>query len=146
MLIKLFYTIAFVATIVILSPKASGQTVEMSGTDKAGHTINVVAYEDWYVSERPSFPGGDDKYLEFINDNRQYPQEAYEKGVQGKVTCQFLIDTDGSVKCISLLKNANYLLAREAIRLLNLMPRWQPGKMDGVPVNVRVVKTIPFRK
>lgn len=143
---KLFYTIAFIATIVTFSSRSYSQTVPMTGTDKAGHVINVVAYEDWYVSERPSFPGGDDKYLEYINDNRQYPQEAYEKGVQGKVTCQFMVDTDGSVKCISLLKNANHLLAKEAIRLLSLMPKWQPGKIDGVPVKVRVVKTIPFRK
>ena len=146
MLPKLLYAIAFVATVVTLSHQASAQVVAMSGTDRTGHQINVVAYEDWYVSERPSFPGGDDKYLEFINDNREYPQQAYESGVQGKVTCQFLIDTDGSVKCVSLLKNANYLLAQEAIRLLNMMPKWQPGKLDGVPVKVRVVKTIPFRR
>ena len=147
MLARLFSAIACIAIMLGFSSEACSQTIEMRiGTDRDGHPIIVTAYEDWYVTERPSFPGGDDKYLEFINDNREYPEEAYQRGVQGKVTCQFLIDTDGSVKCVSLLKNANTLLAREALRLLNMMPSWRPGKIDGVPVKVRVVKTIPFRR
>ena len=147
MLAKLISAIVCITTIMGFSSELQAQTCEMRvGTDRDGNPIIVTAYEYGYLTERPSFPGGDDKFLEFINDNREYPEEAYQRGVQGKVTCQFLIDTDGSVKYVSLLKEANSLLAREALRILNMMPSWRPGKINGVPVKVRVVKAIPFRR
>lgn len=126
---------------------SKGQTVTINaGIDASGATYYIEAFEYDFVSEKPTFPGGDEKFIEFVNANRRYPREAYDKGIQGRVTCSFVVNPDGSVSNVSLFKSVHALLNAEAIRILNLMPQWEPGKIDGVPVPVRVLKSIRFRK
>lgn len=111
-----------------------------------GCTNYIEVYEYDFVTDKPSFPGGDSELMKFINSTREYPKEAYDKGIQGRVTCSFVINTDGSVSHISVLRGVEPSLNREAIRVLSQMPEWQPGKMNGRVVPTRVVRSVPFRK
>ncbi len=103
-------------------------------------------YEYDYVTEKPTFPGGDSKLIEFINSTRKYPKNAYRKGIQGRVTCSFIVNTDGSVSNVRVLRKVENSLDHEAVRIIGLMPDWHPGSINGVKVPVRVIRSIPFRK
>ena len=146
-LIKLLFSIAFAALILWQTPGAGAQTIRINiGVDEAGFTNYIEAFEYDYVTEKPTFPGGEGKLMEFINSNRVYPAEAYERGIQGRVTCWFIVNSDGSVSNVSLLRSVNHLLNEEAIRIFSLMPNWNPGRIDGIPVPVRVVRSVRFKK
>lgn len=106
----------------------------------------VEVYEYDFVSEKPSFPGGDSKLTTFINETRQYPREAYRNGIQGRVTCSFVVNTDGSISHISVLRGIESSLNKEAVRVMSKMPAWTPGRHNGRAVPVRVVWSVPFRK
>lgn len=127
--------------------KASGQTCRVkAGNSAGGHRSYIEVYEYDYVKEKPSFPGGDANLVSFINTHRQYPKEAYKNGIQGRVTCSFVVNADGTVSHISILKGVEPSLNNEAIRIMSLMPEWKPGRHDGKAVPVRVVWSVPFRK
>lgn len=146
-LVKILRATAALAALLTLSVGASAQIVRINaGIDNSGVTSYIEAFEYDYVSEKPSFPGGEAKLIEFINANRKYPTAAYERGIQGRVTCWFIVNADGSVSNVSLLKSVNSLLNEEAIRIFSLMPAWEPGRIDGIPVPVRVVRSVRFKK
>lgn len=126
---------------------ASAQTCRIAaGVSPSG----VVSYRDVfeydYVDQKPVFPGGDTKLIEFINNHRKYPREAYRKGIQGRVTCSFVVNADGSVSNFKVIRGAAASLNEEAIRVLKMMPDWQPGRIAGQAVPVRVIWNVPFRK
>lgn len=126
---------------------ATAQTCRISsGTTPSGVKSYVEVYEYDFVSEKPSFPGGDRLLVSFINENRKYPEEAYKKGIQGRVTCSFVVNVDGSISHISILRGVEASLNKEALRIMREMPEWIPGKHEGRPVPVRVVWSVPFRK
>ena len=140
-------SIAAIAALIGFSTESSAQTIRINaGIDDSGYTNYIEAFEYDYVSEKPSFPGGESKLMEFINSNRVYPAEAYEKGIQGRVTCWFIVNADGSISNVNLLRSVNALLNEEAIRIFSLMPSWIPGRIDGIPVPVRVVRSVRFKK
>lgn len=111
-----------------------------------GKCTYMEVYEYDFVTEKPMFPGGDTHLVSFINKTRQYPEKAYHRGVGGRVTCSFVINADGSVSHIRILKGVEPSLNREAIRIFSLMPNWIPGKIDNIAVPVRVIRSIPFRR
>ena len=84
--------------------------------------------EYFYVEESPEFPGGMKELLKYMKENLQYPEEAIEKGIEGRVICQFTVKTDGSIDNIVVLKSIHKSLDEEAIRLIKNMPKWKPGK------------------
>jgi TonB family protein len=102
-----------------------------------------TATDDIYqvVEEQPLFPGGMDKMTEFLQKNIQYPSLCKKDGIQGRVIVQFVINKDGSICDAKVLKSAHPQLDAEALRVINTMPRWIPGKMKGK--NVRVLYTLP---
>lgn len=111
-----------------------------------GCAVYTEVYEYDYVDVKPEFPGGDNSLMDFINSNRVYPPEAYEAGIEGRVTCAFVVQPDGKISNIQILRGVEKSLNREAIRILSSMPGWIPGQKDNHPVPVRVVRCIPFRK
>ena len=126
---------------------ASAQTCRVAmGVNSDGRKAYMEVYEYDYVPEKPTFPGGDWRLVEFINKTRRYPKKAYEAGIHGRVTCSFVVNADGSVSHIRVLKGVEESLNREAIRILEEMPDWHPGSIDGREVPVRVIWSIPFRK
>ncbi|MDE6330913.1 MAG: energy transducer TonB [Muribaculaceae bacterium] len=138
---------AVVAAAFFVAPEANGQTCRISvGATPQGQQCYMEVYEYDYVTEKPAYPGGDAQLIEFINANRQYPDRAYREGVQGRVTCSFVVNANGQISHIKVLKSVEESLNREAVRILSLMPDWEPGRVDGHPVPVRVIRSIPFRK
>lgn len=137
----------FCAISALLAPKAASQTCRIcSGVSPSGCRSYIEVYEYDYVDQKPEYPGGDSRLVRFINDNRRYPPEAYRRGIEGRVTCSFVVNTDGSVSNIMVLKSVEPSLNREAIRIFSKMPAWSPGKMNGQNVPVRVIWSVPFRK
>lgn len=146
-MVKLLLHILFMSTLGVVASTANAQTCRVNiGTTSSGTVNYIEVYEYDYVSEKPTFPGGDRNLMTFINATRNYPLDAYRKGIQGRVTCSFIVNTDGSISHISVLRGVNPSLNREAIRILSKMPEWIPGKHDGKVVPVRVVHSVPFRK
>lgn len=105
----------------------------------------VDVYEYDYVDVPPQFPGGDRAMVNFINKTRVYPYEAYKRRIHGRVLCSFIVNTDGSICNVSVVKGANPLLDEEAVRIIKKMPGWKAGKIDGCAVPVRCFLPIPFR-
>lgn len=125
----------------------SPQTIRVStGVTSDGRRCYREVFEYDYVTEKPTFPGGDSELVAFINTHRTYPQAAYQKGVQGRVTCSFVVNADGHVSNINVIKGVENTLNDEAMRVLSLMPSWLPGRIEGQPVPVRVIWSVPFRK
>ncbi|MDE7401812.1 MAG: energy transducer TonB [Muribaculaceae bacterium] len=144
---KRLLRIIMFALIVGIAGNIHAQTCRVNiGGTQGGGVSYIEVYEYDYVTEKPKFPGGDSRLMKFINETREYPKAAYERGVQGRVTCSFVVNTDGSVSHISVLRGVESSLNKEAVRILTQMPEWRPGKLNGQPVPTRVVWSIPFRK
>lgn len=95
------------------------------------------------VEENPQFPGGDEGRMKFFKDNMKYPEEAKKQGIQGVIFVTFVIETDGRVTDARILRGLGYGLEEEALRVVNMMPNWIPGKQRGE--NVRVQFNMPIR-
>lgn len=129
------------------STKANAQTCRVNaGCTPTGTMTYIEVYEYDYVSEKPSFPGDDSQLMTFINEHRRYPQEAYKRGIEGRVTCSFVVNADGSISHISVLRGVEPSLNKEAVRILSEMPEWIPGRLNGKAVPTRVVRSVPFRR
>ena len=102
-------------------------------------------YDYDYVDEKPQFPGGNYGLLNYISETREYPYEAYKNKVEGRVFCTFIINTDGSVSNISIMRGAeDEQLNREALRVISMMPKWKAGKVNNKPVPVHCYLPIAF--
>lgn len=112
---------------------------------RPGASDSSQAYMWNDTDKAPSFPGGEGAMIRFINNERHYPQEAYDAGVEGRVRCGFVVDVDGSIINITVQRGSHELLNREAVRIISSMPRWEAGTVDGEPVPVYYLLTIPFR-
>lgn len=144
---KLLLHVLILTSLSLTCIEANAQTCRVNiGTSSTGTVSYMEVYEYDYVTEKPTFPGGDRNLMTFINATRNYPIDAYRKGEQGRVTCSFIVNTDGSVSHISVLRGVSPSLNREAIRVLSKMPEWNPGRLDGKVVPVRVVWSVPFRR
>lgn len=95
--------------------------------------------------ELPIFPGGMQKLFQYLGENIQYPEEAQKNEIEETIILAFFILKDGSVSEIKVLKGENELLKKEAIRVVEAMPKWTPGKQKGEPVNVRYVMPVSFK-
>lgn len=127
--------------------KAGAQSCIIRSTTLINGAENFTeVFEYDYVDVKPEFPGGGNSLINFINSHRQYPAEAYQNGVQGRVTCSFVVHPDGKISHIRVLRGVENSLNREAMRIISEMPTWLPGKLNDTPVPVRVICCIPFRK
>ncbi|HIY88456.1 MAG TPA: TonB family protein [Candidatus Bacteroides pullicola] len=96
------------------------------------------------VAEAPQFPGGSKAMMQFIEDNLNYPQEAKDKKIEGRVILQLVVDETGQVTDPKVMRGIDPLLDAEAIRVVKAMPRWTPGKQDGKAVSVRYTLPVAF--
>ena len=88
------------------------------------------------VEEMPAFPGGEAKLMEYVGKNIKYPQIARETGIQGRVFIGFVVEPDGSVSNVKLLRGIGGGCDEEAMRVVKSMPKWKPGKQRGKAVRV----------
>ncbi|MGE5350964.1 MAG: TonB family protein [Acidobacteriota bacterium] len=98
-----------------------------------------------FVDQMPTYPKGPDALLEFISSNVVYPQAAKKDGIQGKVIVGFIIEKDGSMSDIKVLKGIGGGCDEEAVRVTKLMGKWNPGIQKGKPVRVRMVMPYQFK-
>jgi protein TonB len=97
------------------------------------------------VEEMPEFPGGAAKMMEFIQKNIQYPMTARENGIQGRVFVNFVIEPDGSITNVTAIRGIGGGCDEEAIRVVQSMPNWKPGKQRGVAVRTSFTVTVIFK-
>jgi len=142
-----------------LQPKVVNDTVEttfyMPTTDELianvqnGEITDTVAFVEQVdvvipvetkpyiiVQEMPEFPGGNAALLQYVGENIKYPQDAQDNNIQGKVTLKFVVNPDGSVDRIEIMRGVDPLLDNEAIRVIKTLPKFKPGKQSGVAVPV----------
>ena len=97
------------------------------------------------VEEMPQFPGGQAALLEYLSKNIKYPVVAEENGVQGRVIVTFVVERDGSITDVKVVKSVDPSLDKEAARVVKSMPKWQPGKQNGSAVRVKYTVPVTFR-
>ena len=97
------------------------------------------------VEQMPQFPGGPAALMQFLSSNVKYPKEAFEKGIQGRVIANFVVEKDGSITEARIVKSVDPLLDAEALRVVGTMPNWAPGTQNGEPVRVKYTVPITFR-
>ena len=97
------------------------------------------------VEEQPEFPGGMAKLMKYFSDNVRYPVVAAENGIQGRVICQFTVWRDGSIRDIVVVRGVDKSLDKEAVRLIENMPKWKPGKQRGKEVSCKFTVPVSFR-
>jgi TonB family protein len=97
------------------------------------------------VEEMPMFPGGEQAMLDYVSKNVVYPSEAQEKGISGRVFVGFIVEKDGSVSNVKVLRGIGGGCDEEAVRVISGLPKWKPGKQDGKPVRVSYQMPINFK-
>ena len=97
------------------------------------------------VDEMPQFPGGPSALFEFLSKNIQYPKEAEDANLQGRVIVSFVVEKDGSVSNAKVVRPIDPLLDAEALRVVNSMPKWIPGKQNGEAFRVKYTIPVTFR-
>lgn len=96
------------------------------------------------VEQMPEYPGGMQALFEFLKQNIKYPEDAQKQKVEGRVLAKFVVETDGSISNIEVVKHAFPSLDAEAERVIQSMPKWMPGKQKGQPVRVKFVLPVSF--
>ena len=97
------------------------------------------------VEEQPEFPGGNAAMMKFLSDNIKYPIIAQENGIQGRVITNFVVERDGSITDVQVVRGVDPSLDKEAIRVIQSMPKWKAGKQRGSAVRVRFTLPVVFR-
>jgi protein TonB len=96
------------------------------------------------VENAPAFPGGDGARMKFLQDNIKYPQMARDSGIQGTVYVTFVVERNGNVTDVKILRGIGGGCDEEAVRVVQNMPKWEPGKQRGKPVRVQFNMPIKF--
>jgi protein TonB len=130
----------------------------INATIKDGKVTDSIVYSEptaseipaespvfYVVEESPEYPGGYIALLNFINENLRYPSEAVNNNIQGRVILKFVVNPNGSVDRIEILRGIDPLLDNEAIRVVKAFPKFKPGKQRGVPVPVWFTLPVVFK-
>ena len=96
------------------------------------------------VEEMPEFPGGPQALMEYLMKNVSYPKSAFDANIQGRVLAQFVVDKEGTVRGAKIIKSVDPALDNEALRVINSMPKWTPGRQNGKLVNVKYTIPVTF--
>ena len=144
----------------LMSTKTAIGTFDVKGNDDANGEIlkakDVIAepeppkHEEEnkvfdIVEQQPLFPGGPAALMKYLSENTKYPVVAQENGVQGRVTVQFVVEKDGSISDVHVLRGVDPSLDKEAVRVVKSLPRWTPGKQNGITVRVNYRVPVLFR-
>jgi len=98
------------------------------------------------VDPMPEFPGGQKALFDYLRFNTRYPKQAYRKGIEGRVVCQFVVKKDGKIRNVEVVRSSgDKSLDREAVRVIRSMPKWKPGKFQGKLVDTRYTVPVTFR-
>ena len=123
----------------LISTKSDGSMVFESEPFTEDTTIYLQP------DELPIFPGGMDSLMVYLRENIKYPNPCRQQGIQGRVIVQFVVNADGTIAETKVVKPVNVFLDREALRVVNAMPKWKPGMKDGKKVRVQFTLPITFK-
>ena len=151
-LLKKFGTLCLIVTLLVACKEANNQP-QKEVVDTQEHNcvttepqgpidLDSVIYD--YCEEMPEFPGGIDKMLQFIADSIHQPQCVLEGKVKGRCIVEMIVEKDGSLSDIKIVRSLHKDCDAEAIRVLQTMPRWKPGSERGKPVRVKYVWYVQF--
>lgn len=139
---------AVLASAAMCAQEYGGKAAETKG-EKVTNTADEQKDQDvvfMVVEEMPEFPGGTQGLFQYLSENVKYPVIAQENGIQGRVVCRFIVNTDGSITDIEVLRSGgDPSLDKEAVRVISSMPNWKPGKHKGKPVRVRYSVPVSFK-
>ena len=96
------------------------------------------------VEQMPEYPGGMQALFEYLSQNLKYPEDAKEQKIEGRVIAIFVVETDGSISNVEVVKPVFPSLDAEAVRVLSGMPKWKPGMQSGKVVRVKYTVPINF--
>ena len=149
---KSFKTIRSVFSVAILLASVLGSNNLMAESKDGSLSVDICApeseddssEEDLYINvdKWATFPGGNMKAAAFITENIKYPEDAVSNGVQGRVYVKFVVEKDGSISDVEVVRSVHPLLDAEAVHVVKLMPKWKPAENRGMPV--RSVYTLPL--
>ncbi len=136
-----------VALVAFARPEASVEPKELYAAPEPAQMENEWDMEPLFqiVEEMPEFPNGQDALVRFLSSNVKYPPEAQSNNLQGRVIVEFIVEKDGTVTNPEVKQSVCPELDAEALRLVGLMPKWNPGKQRGREVRVRMTIPIMFR-
>ena len=97
------------------------------------------------VEQMPTFPGGQQELMSYLGKNIKYPTIAQENGTQGRVIIQFVVERDGTITDVHVARGVDPYLDKEAVRVVQSMPKWIPGKQNGKAVRVKFTVPVMFR-
>ncbi len=131
----------------IASSEETGQAVEIAYVPPVVEEEEVEEQEIFEVVEQmPEFPnGGMAGLMQYLSKNIKYPTIAQENGTQGRVTVQFVVNADGSIVDAKVIRGVDPYLDKEALRVINSMPKWKPGMQRGKAVRVKYTVPVMFR-
>ena len=130
--------------------KVNGQDIKVVEQDDIvtmeGEVDQDQAKEDAFdvVEEMPEFPGGPKALMDYLMTNVKYPKTAFDANIQGRVIAQFVVDKEGTVRDTHVVKSVDPALDAEALRVINNMPKWRPGRQNGKVVNVKYTIPVSF--
>lgn len=104
-----------------------------------------IVYTTANVQQQPEFPGGDAAMYKWLGDHIQYPAQAAEEGVSGRVVVQFVVSKTGDIENIQVVRGRHPALDKEALRVVKAMPKWNPGRNNGQPVKVTYNLPVTFK-
>ncbi|MBQ8887964.1 MAG: energy transducer TonB, partial [Bacteroidaceae bacterium] len=130
-------------TIPVMFRLSGGNDVEAESKDTPANVDEKAIFT--VCEEMPTFPGGMTECMKFLSKNVDYPKEAQDNGIQGRVIVQFVVKKDGSITDAKVVRGVDPSLDKEALRIINLMPKWTPGKQRGKAVNVKYTVPVMFR-
>ena len=152
---RLLATIPVLAVLVLSNVRASAQQVTQSEqmvyetktseiTDvKVNKADNDTVFQICEVM--PEFPGGTEKFMAYLSENIKYPEEAKDKNISGRVFINFVVEKDGSVSNVKVMRSIGGGCDEEAVRVVKAMPKWKPGMQRGKPVRVSYVLPVTFK-
>jgi len=133
---KLFLLATFALILINSCKKCDDQTIFNCGINEEVYTL---------VEQMPTFQAGSDSLNAFIRNNLVYPTQSKIDKIEGIVTLQFIVNTFGHIDCIKIVESLNSECDREALRLINIMPNWIPGRHNSNPVPVLQALNISFK-
>ncbi|MCD7941788.1 MAG: energy transducer TonB [Bacteroides intestinalis] len=143
----------------IIDDDATAEETNFASSEETGEDVvikhipvtvdeEVVVGDEIFVivEENPQFPdGGTAGLLQYLGKNIKYPTIPQENGTQGRVTVQFVVNKDGSIVDVKVIRGVDPYLDKEAVRVISTMPKWIPGKQRGVPVRCKFTVPVTFK-
>ena len=129
---------AIVAQVVRTESQLSDKRADSKSDDDDADEVYVA------VDKMPKFPGGEKAMYKHMSENVSFPQEARDNGISGTVVVRFVVEKDGRVTNVKLLRDIGGGCGQEAVRVIESMPRWKPGRVAGKPVRTEFTMPIEF--